>query len=236
MRNFLAVLCVSLLMFNSVAVAGGMSRGLGLSKKPIEMLRGLGGSKLAELSGRAKQLGAGILLAGLVTCNMTACNTDEVAQTLEQEKSRVATLAYEHSARDDLIADLEQVEGAQVGIVTRTEEGQLIVESDNGTIYLQLSEGEVLINNGESPLKVTLYEEGVDAGLIAEGSLIAIVPAVLLAWVLLGVTGTTIFSEERLEKVFNGDGWMAWMASVGAGWLLFNATMGLGTYHLLVLL
>ena len=125
-------------MFNSVAIAGGLSRGLGWSKKPLEMLRGLGGNKLAELSGRAKQLGAGLLLAGLVTCNMTACNTDEVAQTLEQEKKRVATLAYEHSARADLIADLEQVEGAQVGIVTRTEEGPLIIESDNGTVYLQL--------------------------------------------------------------------------------------------------
>ena len=206
MRNFLAVLCVSLLLFNSVAVAGGLSRGLGWSKKPIEMLRGLGGGKLAELSGRAKQLGAGLLLAGLVTCNMTACNSDEVTHTLEQEKSRVATLDYQHSASlDEIIAALEQVEGARVGSITHSEQGRLneqgllTVETDNGAVYLQLSEGEVLIN------KVTLYEEAVDAGwiAIAEGSLIASVPAVLLAGGLLVLAGTTIFAEATLEEIFN---------------------------------
>ena len=233
MRNFLAVLCVSLLMFNSVAVAGGLSRGLGWSKKPIEMLRGLGGGKLAELSGRAKQLGAGLLLAGLVTCNMTACTADEVANTLPQAQSRVATLAYEHSASlGEIIADLEQVEGAQVGIVT-AEQGLLTVESENGTIYLQLSEGEVLVNNSELPVKVTLYEEAVDEGWIAEGSLIAIVPAVLLASGMLILTGMSVLAGESFFS--DDDGWVSG-ATTGAIGTFISASMGLGTYHLIVLL
>ena len=82
----------------------------------------------------------------------------------------------------------------------------------------------MLINNGESPLKVTLHEEAVNAGLIAEGSLIAIVPAVLLAGGLLVLAGMSILAGE--------DSW----ATTAATGLFISATMGLGTYHLLVLL
>lgn len=235
MKNFLAVLCVSLLLSNSIALAGGMPRGLGWSKKPIEMLRGLGGGKLAELGGRAKQLGAGLLLAGLVTCNMTACTSDEIASAVPKAESRVATLAYERSASlDEIIADLEQVEGAQVGIVTQAERDLLTIESDNGTVYLQLSEGEVLINNSESPLKVTLSEEAVDAGWIAEGSLIAIVPALLVGGGLLVVTGMSIVSSLLWQDRF-GTSWRG-VAAVAGGGVLVSATMGAGAYYLLVLL
>lgn len=230
MRNFVAVLLISSLLCNSAAVAAGARAGFGWVKKPREMLRGFGGDKLAELSGKVKQLGAGLLLAGFVTCNMMACTADEAARSLSQAESRVATIAaHDRSVSlDEIIASLEQIEGAQIGVIKHAEQDLLTIETDDGTVYLQLSEGGVLINNSESALKVTLSEEAVDAGLIAEGSRIAIVPAIALAGGLLILTGWATLAAY-------GD--PPWEIATAAGIGLFSsATMGLGTYHLLVLL
>lgn len=222
MRNFLAALCIASLLFNSVALAGGLSRGL--------VAKTGGAGKLAEFVGKAKQVGTGLLLAGLFTCVMLACAKDEAADALPKAENRVATLNYEPGASlDEIIANLEQIEGAQVGIVKSSEQGMLTIETDKGTVYLQLSEGEVLVNNGESPLKVTLSEEVVDEGWIAAGSLIAVIPAALIAGGVLFLTGWASY-----EALVFQDSWREAVITTGIG-LFVTAAMGLGTYHLLIL-
>ena len=101
----LCVLCVLLLDTN--ATATGL-RGLGWSKRPIEMLRGFGRDKLAGMSDKAKQLGAGLLLAGIVTCSSVSC-----------------------------VAELEQIEDAQIDIIEIAD--QYLLAAENDTVSLQLS-------------------------------------------------------------------------------------------------
>lgn len=156
----LVALCALSLIFTDASVAG--TRGLGWSKQPIERLRGLGVEKLVNLSDKAKQLGAGLLLAGLATCYPMACTADEVAPLPEME-NRVTALADKHRVGlDQIIVIVEhgQTEETQIGIIRISDENQLILETgypDQNTFTLL--EGEILINNSESPLKVTLHKE-----------------------------------------------------------------------------
>ena len=124
MKNFLAALCVAALLFNGVALAGGLPRGLVAQSRGVELasgkkmlqraLTGASWGKLAELVGKAKQFSAGLVVAGMLTCGMMACTKDEVANTLQKTaESRVTTLDYDHSATlNEIITSLEQVEGA----------------------------------------------------------------------------------------------------------------------------
>ena len=248
MKNFLAALCVASLLFNGVAVAGGLPRGLVAQSRGVELLSGkkmlqralTGASwgQLAELVGKAKQFGVGLVAAGVLTCGMLACTKDEVTNAVQQEQSRVATLDYDRSASlGEIIASLEQVEGAQVGIIKSVDQqGTLIIETEAGTVYLQLSEGEVLVNNGESPLKVTLTEAVVDEGWIAEGSLIAVIPAIIFGGVMFIVAGTVtafIFNEFNVTDDLIGAEMTLWVGAASAG-SLFGVLTGLGTYSALV--
>ncbi len=225
MRNFLAALCVASLLFSSVAMAGGLSRRLASE-----------GSRLGQLIVKAKQVGASLAVAAMLTCGTTGCNTkDEAAHAVADR--RVATLNYEHDASiDEAIAQLEQTEGAQIGIVTGVDsQGMVTLETDGGTVSLQLLGGEALINGGKSPLKVALFEEVVDEGIISEGSRLAIIPGYLVAGGLLVFSGVV-----TLASMFNFGGGediskLETVTTVGIG-LLASATMGVGTYHLLVML
>ena len=153
-------------------------------------------------------------------------------------------ISHDRSAGlDEIIAGLEELEDVQVGIIKSVDQqGTLTIETEAGTVYLQLSESEVLVNNGESPLKVTLSEE-IDAGLIAAGSWLAIIPAAVVAIGLLSSTGwfaVRVF-DNMLDDLFvdyEGD-FVPWLAATTAGVVTstYVATaMGLGTYHLVVLL
>ncbi len=220
MRNFLAALCVASLLFSSVAVAGGLSSRLAPES-----------SRLAKLISKTKQWGASLAIAGVLTCGTIACNNgDEAARALAEANERVTTLEYGRSARfDAIITHLEQAEGAQIGIVAGIDsQGVVKLEADGGTIYMQLLEGEVLINGSELPLKVTLSEEVVDEGVIAEGSRLAIIPAFLVAGGLLILSGVYAVDSLRGSKseAFT-------VASIGT---FVAATTGTGTYHLLVML
>ena len=212
-----------LLLFNGVA-AGGLPRGL--------IAKSQGASKLAEFFGKTKQFGAGVVVAWALTCGMMACTKDEVTNTLQKEQSRVATLDYDRSATlDEITTALEQMEGSQLGIIKNVDQqGELTIESDDGIVYLQLLEGEVLVNNGESPLKVTLTEEVIDEGLVAEGSLVAVVPAAALSGALLLFTGLFVTDlwvyGESLRRVAS---YTVILSGVSAG-------IGLGIYYLIVLL
>lgn len=137
MRGFLVTLCVSSLIYTDATATG--LRGLGWSKRPIEMLRGLGGDKLADLSSKAKQLGASLLLAGIVTCNTMPCVADEITHILPE--TELTNLTYKEStALYQLTAELKQIEGAQVGIIEIADQDLPAVEIDNGTVRLHLSE------------------------------------------------------------------------------------------------
>ncbi len=249
MKNFLAALCVAALLFNGVALAGGLPRGLGAQSRGVELasgkkmlqraLTGASWGKLAELGGKAKQFSAGLVVAGMLTCGMMACTKDEVANTLQKTaESRVATLNYDRNATlDEMITSLEQVEGAQIGIIKSIDQhGTLTMETDGGTVYLQLSEGDVLINNSETPLKVTLTEELVNEGWIAEGSLIAVIPAIIFGGVMFIVAGTVtafILNEFNVTDDLIGAEMTLWVGAASAG-SLFGVLTGLGTYSALV--
>ena len=247
MKNVLAVLCIALLLCNGVAVAGGLPRGLIAKSRGVELesgkkmlqraLTGASWGKLAELVGKAKQFGAGMAVAGMLTCGTLACTKAEVTNAVQQEQSRVATLGYDRSASlDEVIAGLEQVEGAQVGIIKSVDQqGTLTIETDDGTVYLQLSEGEVLVNNGESPLKVMLSEEVIDAGWIAEGSLAAIIPAAAVAGGLLIFAGVLAVMVLYDNSYGDDNSWLKAATVAGIGAYVAPA-MGFGTYHLIVLL
>ena len=248
MKNFLAALCVAALLFNGVALAGGLPRGLVAQSRGVELasgkkmlqraLTGASWGKLAELVGKAKQFSAGLVVAGMLTCGMMACTKDEVANTLPKAESRVATLDYDRSATlDEIITSLEQVEGAQIGIIKSIDQhGTLTIETDDGTVYLKLSEGDVLINNSETPLKVTLTEELVNEGWIAEGSLIAVIPAIIFGGVMFIVAGTVtafILNEFNVTDDLIGAEMTLWVGAASAG-SLFGVLTGLGTYSALV--
>ena len=224
MKNCLALLCSASLLFNGVAVAGGgLGRGLVAEKHGLSKLVG----KLARGAGT-------VAVTAMLACGGTGCTKDEVAATVQAER-RVATLDYDRSASiDGIIAAIEQTDGAQIGIVKSVDQhGTLVVETDAGSVYVQLAEGEVLINNGATPLKVTLTEEVIDEGWIAEGSLIAIIPAVAVAGTLLFFTGWAAFMAifDPFEEGKPGTA----IAIAGVGALLTAAT-GLGTYHLILML
>ena len=239
MRGFLFALCVAALSFSGVAVAGGLPRGLVAQSRGVELLSGkkmlqralTGASwgQLAELVGKAKQFGAGVVVAGMLTCGMLACTKDEVANAVQQEQSRVATLDYDRSASlGEIIAGLEELEDVQVGIIKSVDQqGTLTIETEAGTVYLQLSEGDVLINNGESPLKVMLTEAVVDEGWVAEGSLIAIIPAAMIAG------GLFILTVGAAVAALIEEGEWELAAAAGLG-MFVTTTASLGTYHLIV--
>jgi len=148
MRGFLATLCVLSLIYTNATATG--LRGLGWSKRPIEMLRGFGGDKLADLSSKAKQLGAGLLLAGIVTCSAMPCVADEITHILPE--TEVTNLIYTDSINlYQVTAELKQIEGAQIDIIEIADQNLLTVEIDNGTVHLQLSENE--IPTSESPIE-----------------------------------------------------------------------------------
>ena len=225
MKHFLAVLCSASLLFNGVAVAGGgIGRGLVAEKHGLSKLV----SKLTQAAGT-------LAVTAMLACGMSGCSQDEVADAVRTAERRVATLDYDRSASiDGIIAAIEQTDGAQIGIVKSVDQhGTLVVETDAGSVYVQLAEGEVLINNGATPLKVTLTEEVIDEGWIAEGSLIAIIPAVAVAGTLLVLTGFTAFSA--MFDPFDGGepGAAALVTGIGS---LLTATAGLGTYHLILML
>lgn len=141
MRGFLVTLCVLSLIYTNATATG--LRGLGWSKRPIEMLRGFGGDKLADLSSKAKQLGAGLLLAGIVTCSTMPCVADEITHILPE--TEVTNLIYTDSIDlYQVTAELKQIEGAQVGIIEIADQNLLAVEIDNGIVRLHLSESETL--------------------------------------------------------------------------------------------
>ena len=170
MRCFVAKLCVVLLMFNSVAFAGGLQRGI---------------------MGKAKQIGIGALATIMLTCGTIACSKDKVIS--ETPKREVAALSYDQSTTvNELITDIEQLQGAQIGVVKSIDYNQdaITIETADGVVSMHLAKGEVLVNNGEADLEVILSQEAFDEGLIAEGSWIAIIPGVAFgaAWpVLLGI-------------------------------------------------
>ena len=94
----------------------------------------------------------------------------------------------------------------------------------------------MLVNNGESPLKVTLTEEVVDEGWIAEGSLIAIIPAIIFGGVIFIVAGTVtaiILNEFNVTDHLIGAEVTLWVGAASAG-LLSGALTGIGTYSALV--
>ena len=248
MKNFLAALCVAALLFNGVALAGGLPRGLVAQSRGVELasgkkmlqraLTGASWGKLAELGGKAKQFSAGLVVAGMLTCGTLACTKDEVANTLPKAESRVATLDYDRNATlDEMITSLEQVEGAQIGIIKGfDQQGILTIETDDGIVSLQLAEGEVLVNNSETPLKVTLTEELVNEGWIAEGSLIAVIPAIIFGGVMFIVAGTVtafILNEFNVTDDLIGAEMTLWLGAASAG-SLFGVLTGLGTYSALV--
>ena len=123
------VLCVLLLDTN--ATATGL-RGLGWSKRPIEVLRGFSRDKLADMSNKAKQLGASLLLAGIVTCSTTPCVADEITHILPKtEATNITHNLYQ------VTAELEQIiEDGQIDIIEIADQHLLAVEIDNGTIHL----------------------------------------------------------------------------------------------------
>ena len=227
MKGFIAVLCIAALLSNGVALADGgklrlLQRGLAAHTQES--------GKLAKLFGKAKQYGAGVLLATALTCGMLACTKGEVANTLESQ-NRVATLDYEQDATlKEIIAGLELVEGAQIGIVKSNEQGLLTIATENGgAVYLQLSGGEVLVNSSETPLKVILSEA--DEGWIGKGSLIAIIPAGLVALGGIALTGM-VFAVSILE----GENIFGSLLRYGAVGVTVTAALSYGTYYLLLLL
>ena len=140
MRGFLATLCVLSLIYTNATATG--LRGVGWSKRPMEMLRGFGGDKLADLSSKAKQLGAGLLLAGIVTCSTTPCIADEITHILP--KIEATNLTYKESKNlYQVTAELKQIEDAQIDIIEIADQNLLAVEIDNGTVHLHLSENEI---------------------------------------------------------------------------------------------
>ena len=222
MKSFLALLCSAALLFNGVAVAGG-----GLGRSLVAEKRGVGKlvSKLTQ--------GAGTLaVAALLTCGIAGCSQDEIAGKVEAAKSQVTAFDYNQSTSiDEVIATIEQTEGAQIGVVKHVDQdGTLVLETDGGDVTLQLEKGWALVNNGEAPVKVTLIEEATDQGLIAKGSWIAIVPAVAVAGGLLFMAGYTLLAiSYHIEE----DRKWLWLAAL---YTSAAAAGGLGTYRILVML
>ena len=213
MKCFMAKFCVVLLMFNSVAFAGGLQHGI---------------------IGKAKQIGIGALATIMLTCGTIACSKDKVGS--ETPKAEVAALSYDQSTTiGELQADIEQLEGAQIGVIRSVDysQGAVTIETADGVVSTHLAKGEMLVNNGETDLEVILSEEAFDEGLIAEGSLIAIIPAIVVTGVGLSLTGMGAFM-----------GWMAHddstsilgtITTIGVISLV-SLTAGFGTYHALVML
>ena len=239
MKGLIAVLCIAALLGNGVAFAGGntlrmLQRGLAAPSQEAGKKAG----KLGKWLGKAKQFGAGIVLAGVLTCGTLACTKDEVANSLQEQQSRVATLDYEQNATlKEILAGLELAEDAQIGIVKNDKQDLLMISNNNGTVYLQLSEGEMLVNNASTPLKVILSEEVVDEGWIAEGSWFAITPAGLVALGGLTLTGMAIFGA-LVDPIFDAGAVVSGLEVIGIGALgsLLTSATSYGTYHLLLLL
>ena len=229
MKGFLALLCSAALLFNGIAVAGGgLGRGLVAEKHGVGKLV----SKLTQ--------GAGTLaVAALLACGISGCSSDEIADKVRMAEDQVTTLNYDHNTSiDEIMATIEQTEGAQIGVVRSVDEqGTLVIETNDGDVTLQLDKGEVLVNNGEAPVKVTLIEEVIDQGWIKEGSWIAIIPAVAVAGGLLFMAGSTLLlaGDTLLQEYFHNHE----MAELLGGAAIFTyaaASMGTGTYHLIVML
>ena len=212
MRCFIAKLCVVLLVFNSVAFAGGVQRGI---------------------IGKAKKIGIGALAIGMLACGTIACSKDKVGS--ETPKQEVATLSYDQSTTvNELITDIEQLEGAQIGVVKSVDynQGAITIETADGVVSMHLAKGEVLVNNGETDLEIILSEEAFDEGLIAEGSWVAIIPGIAVAGAGLALAGWGTLTA----FVFDDDE-LLWEVIATAGIVsAIGLTSGLGVYHALVML
>ena len=185
------------------------------------------------------------LAAATIVCATSSCTTDKVADTVRDAKNRVIELGHDRGASLDEI--IGQMEEARVGVVRSVDQqGTLAVEVEGSTVYLQLADGDVLINNGESSLKVALSGEEIGEGWIASGSVVAIIPASVVAGLLLFYTGLyavpaviDVFDMYRNRELYlksylvNGTVEFAIVTGIGG---FASLTMGLGTYHLLVLL
>lgn len=181
-----------------------------------------------EHSANVKQWGVSIVAA----CSLVFSAGCDPAITT---KRHATTISYEDAKNisvEELIASLEQVGDTEFSLVRLNYHGMPTAGHFRGsTIFLQLLEGEILINNGDLPLKVILpAEEAVDEGWIADGSWIAIIPS---AAIVAGMFYVTLLATSAIKSDGMDNYEVLTTLIVG---LFGSGAAGIGSYHLITLL
>ena len=180
--------------FWAAILLGCFASGDAIARKPnLRSVKNL----LVERSSGIKRWGVSIVAA----CSLMSvgCNP---ATTTEKHIDPVH-YQHKHSGNADLneiVVELKQIEGARI-VTKQIDHDELSMEID-GTVYLQLSGGEFLVDDGDVPVKIISSEEigderswtwGDTVLMVVIGGLV-VVPVVLS--IAEEVIGVEIFPEE----------------------------------------
>ena len=189
------------------------------------------------------------LAAATIVCSASSCSVENGQNDAQISADEIVVLTGHRSTSiDEIIAAIEQVNTSdtQLGIIRiknedRSENGlleelslnALYEATDNNTVLLKLSSGDVLINKGTQPLEIGFTE---DEGWIAEGSPIArniawgtaIVLAGLFGSVIILATAIDFYDESSMREKLRDAG-----IAIGVG-AVVATTAGAGVYQILV--
>lgn len=192
-----------------------------------------GGKHIAAIRNNLpRQILAGVA-AVAIACTVSSCARNTVEQDVINNKT-VVNVSHDYEASlNEVVENVAQIEGAQIGIVQKVDQASGVVEiaTEDDTTYLQLPANSVLINNSEQSLRVSQEE---DEGWIAPGSMLALIPAWAVA-ALMGVHAVRHFYYYWSE--YSPLWFHFWLSSSEPVRLIFaTPTAAVGTYYLLVML